>query len=544
MSHRALPSARAPGRIPLHAQAPSRPAGETLPGRPALLLLALTGALLLFRLGALPLLGPDEPRYTRVAIEMHRAGDPVLPTLQGQPWLEKPPLFYWVAGLFFSVLGETESAARMPSIIATLVMVGWTALLGARLYGRAAGLHAGFIVGTSILIFVYGRAAAMDMLVAACVSLSIGFLALRTLGVAGTLAVPAAWIFAAVGTLGKGPLGVLLPALVFGVFILLGRDWGGLRRAVSPWGAALFLLIAAPWYVLMWRREGESFVDTFLLQHNVERFLTTVHHHPGGIFYYVPLIVAGLFPWSALLVPALVGLRAVRSRTDRFVLVWFLAPLLFFTAAGSKLPGYILPCLPPLAILMGRSAAEAARGEVSRVALRAGALLGVALGALVACLPIGLFRTGDPGWAAALPLGLWGLIVTLLFSRRVSRDAMGSIALLRVGGAGLLLLLALAAPDILARRESGRSLFLPARGREVLAFGAWRTAWMAGYFYNDGRVREVLDLKSVTDATGAGPVLVLVGPVERRLLERLPALKCLLLAEGPRENALLRVERR
>ena len=113
-----------------------------------------------------------------------------------------------------------------------------------------------------------------------------------------------------------------------------------------------------------------------------------------------------------------------------------------------------------------------------------------------------------------------------------------------MGGAGFLLLLTLAAPPLLARRESGRAFFLPAQGREVLAFGAWRTAWMAGYFYNDGRVREVRELREVTEAARHGPALVLCGPAERRQLEGLADLRALVLAEGPRSNALLRLERR
>src|SRR5512144_968237 len=133
-----------------------------LPRAAAAVLLALVLALLVFRLGAVPLVGPDEPRYTRVAIEMHRAGEWVTPTLQGEPWLEKPPLFYWLAGGAFSVFGETEAAARVPSVLAALLLVGATALFGARLFGSAAGLHAGFVAGTSLLTFVPGRAATMD----------------------------------------------------------------------------------------------------------------------------------------------------------------------------------------------------------------------------------------------------------------------------------------------------------------------------------------------------------------------------------------------
>src|SRR5688572_30994069 len=113
-----------------------------LPPRGAALLLALTAALLLFRLGQVPLVGPDEPRYARVAVEMSRSGDLVTPTLQGRPWLEKPALYYWLTAAAFRVFGENETAARLPAVAAALLLVGSTALVGARLFGGAAGLHA------------------------------------------------------------------------------------------------------------------------------------------------------------------------------------------------------------------------------------------------------------------------------------------------------------------------------------------------------------------------------------------------------------------
>src|SRR6185436_3665283 len=154
---------------------------RALPPRATALLLALVAGLLLLRLGAIPLLGPDEPRYARVAVEMHRSGDFVTPRLEGEPWLEKPVLYYWLASAGFALFGENEGAARLPSVAAALLLVGVTALAGARLYGAAAGLHSGFILGTSLLTFVYGRAAAMDMLLAACVTTAIGLFGLRFL---------------------------------------------------------------------------------------------------------------------------------------------------------------------------------------------------------------------------------------------------------------------------------------------------------------------------------------------------------------------------
>jgi 4-amino-4-deoxy-L-arabinose transferase-like glycosyltransferase len=519
-----------------------------LPPRAAAILLALVLGLLVFRLGTVPLLGPDEPRYTRVAVEMHRAGEWVTPTLQGEPWLEKTPLFYWLAGGAFAVLGETEAAARVPSVLATLLLVGATAFFGARLYGSAAGLHAGFVAGTSLLPFVYGRAASMDMLLAATVTVAIGLAGLRVLGGAGRLAMAAAAAAAGLATLAKGPLGLLLPALVLAGHLAVTREWRFLRELVAPRAIAAFLVVAAPWHAAILLDQGRHFLDVFVLNHNVERFTSTVHNHPGPIWYYLPLLLAGLFPWSGLSVPALFRIDPRASHRDLFVLLWLVLPLVFFSLAGSKLPGYILPGVPPLAILMGRAAdrmiTEGPTPE-RQLSGRVAALVGLVLAALLAAaVPGWLFRVHEPMWRAAVPLGLWAVVVSFLFSRRVGVDPAGAFRLLRIGGAGLLLLLAFAAPPILARRESGRSLFIPAMGRQVLAWGAWRTAWMAGYFYNDARVREVGEAGEILAALDRGPALVLAGPSERRRLEAMGSLEVRTLAVGPRESALLRVERR
>src|SRR5512143_2832975 len=249
-------------------------ASPELPVRPAGVLLALVLALLVFRLGAVPLVGPDEPRYARVAVEMHRAGAWVRPTLGGQPWLEKPPLYYWLAGASFAVFGETEAAARVPSVLASLALVGATALFGARLYGQAAGLHAGFVAGLSLLPFAYGRAASMDMLLAATVTVAIGLCALRLLGIAGRLAIVGAAVLAGLAALAKGPLGLLLPALVVLAYVALTREWRRLRELASPGALVAFVLVAAPWYAAISADQGRHFLDVFILNHNLQRFTT------------------------------------------------------------------------------------------------------------------------------------------------------------------------------------------------------------------------------------------------------------------------------
>ncbi len=520
---------------------------HSLPPRATALLLALVLALLVLRLGSVPLLGPDEPRYARVAVEMQRAGEWVTPTLQGEPWLEKPPLYYWLAGAAFRLLGETEAAARIPSVLAMLLLTGATALCGARLYGSAAGLHAGFVAGTSLLPFAYGRAASMDMLLAATVTLAIGLSGLRLLGIAGRTACVGAAALAGLATLAKGPLGLVLPALVVGAFWLTTREWRQLRDMLAPRAILAFALVAAPWYVAILRDQGRHFLDVFILDHNLQRFTSTIHHHPGPFWYYVPVLLLGLIPWSGLAVPGMLRTAPRASRADRFVLLWLLLPFAFFSLAASKLPGYILPCVPPLAILMGRAAdLLVSKGPSPERSLwgRVAALVGLGSGALVAAAPAALFFMQEPLWRSAVPLAVWAVVVAFLFSRRVGADPAGGLRVLRTGAAGLLLLVALAAPPILARRESGRALFIPAMGREVLVWGAWRTAWMAGYFYNDGRVREVSGASEVLAAVEQGPQLVLAGPSERRRLEAMGGVEVRELAAGLRQNALLRVERR
>ncbi len=476
---------------------------------------------------------------------MSRSGDLVTPTLQGAPWLEKPVLYYWLAAAAFRAFGENEAAARLPSVLAALLLVASTALFGARLFGAGAGLHTAAILGSCVLTFAYGRAASMDMLLAAPVTAAIALLGLRLLGIAGRLAVPGAWLFMGLATLAKGPLGILLPLLVMTAWAAWRRELHGVRALVSPIGVLVFLLVAGPWYALVFHAQGFAFIETFFLNHNVQRFTSTVHRHPGPFVYYLPVLLGGLWPWTGLLLPALRDVRPRSDTRDLFVLLWLLAPLAFFSLAGSKLPGYILPCLPPLALLMGRAASRLVQGEVApgRAGRAAGALT-VVLAGLVAASPLVALRMGEPAAPLFLPLALWVLAVGYLVWRRLPVNPDGALRILRVGAYGGLMLLTSALPPVLARRESGRSLFLPAGGREVLAWGAWRTAWMAGYFYNDGNVREITGVPDLMRRLDAGPaVLVLAGPGERRQLAQIPGITVRALAEGPRGNALLRVER-
>lgn len=507
------------------------------------LILGLQLLLLVFRLGQIPLLGPDEPRYARVAVEMARANEFVTPTLAGEPWLEKPPLYYWLAGLGYRLLGENEFAARLPAVGAALLMTAFTGLFAARLFGRTCGQLAMLILATSPLLFAYGRAATMDMLVATFITGASGLLILSVMGIAGPLSVPAAWALMGVAVLAKGPIGFLIPIGV-GAATALTTGRFRLSRLITPLSVGLLIAVSGPWFLAIYLDQGFHFIEVFILNHNLQRFTTTTHNHPGPFYYYLPVLFLAVFPWSGLMAAAVPTLRRLRGPGVAAILAWILVPLVLFSLAGSKLPGYIVPCLPPLAIALALAGRELTWPDRGSRSARAAGLIGIVVSAAIAALVIRGIRDGEPWGRSALLPSLWAVAVTFVTSRALDRARSQALRVLTIGAAGFLVLLTLVAPPVLEAMESGRRLFLPARGREVLVVGAWRTAWMSGYFYNNGQVKEVKDLKAAQDLAGSEPRLVLFGSSQWTKMSRSNDFVLLKLAEGPRGTILARVSSR
>jgi len=503
------------------------------------LILGLQFLLLFFRLGQLPLLGPDEPRYARVAVEMARANEFVTPTLGGEAWLEKPPLYYWLAGFGFRIFGESEGPARWPAVCAALLMTGFTGLIGARLFGRRCGRLAMIVIATSPLVFIYGRAATMDVLVAAFITGASGLFILSLLGIAGPSSVVAAWGLMGVAVLAKGPIGLLIPAAIA---VAIGLALRGFRpsKIVSLPGIALFAAIALPWFAAIYADQGFHFVEVFILNHNLARFTSTIHNHPGPLYYYLPVLLLGVFPWTGLFTAAIVATIRADRKAALALGAWTAIPLLLFSLAGSKLPGYIVPCLPPIAIALALSERVLFDPEKPRGGRTAG-LIGLVVSAVLLAFVIRSARDGEPWGRNAIAPSVWLLATTFIASRAFERARSEGLRILSIGAAGFLLLLTLVAPPVLEAMESGRRLFLPARGREVLVAGAWRTAWMSGYFYNDGKVREAPSLKEALDLITDEPRLMLFGPSEWREVKSLNRYSALELARDVRGDVLARI---
>ncbi len=329
-------------------------------------------------LGAIGLVGPDEPRYAWIARAMATSGDWVTPRLYGQPWFEKPVLYYWAAAIGFSAHLPAEWAARLPSAFAALVAaiaIGW---LGWKFYGTESSpfaspfLIAPLIFSTSVAAIGFARAAGPDMLFSAAltVAMASGAIVLSRRGAMGSgndnpastspsdhfaLALFGASLGLAV--LAKGPAGVLLAAGAIGIWVLATSRWRDALRLAHPVAIAIFCVVALPWYVVCALRNPD-FLRVFIFQHNFERYLTPMFQHRQPFWYFFPILLLGLLPWTACLWPAFEeGLQLWRQNSwsrspGFFVACWAIFPFLFFSFSQSKLPGYILPAIPALCLLI------------------------------------------------------------------------------------------------------------------------------------------------------------------------------------------------
>lgn len=328
-----------------------------------LTLIAIAFSVPLFQLlGRYPLLEPDEGRYSEIPREMLERGDFITPTLNYVKYFEKPPLLYWLNSLSFSVFGQNEFAARFPCALAGLVTILLTYWLGRNLFDRRVGILAAVILGTSTGFIAQARINLTDMPLTLCLTLCLGsfILAVRNRGNLRALYYTF-YTGAALSVLAKGLIGILFPGAIVFLFMLLKKRWDLVKEMRLPTGTILFLLIAAPWFVLVSLRNPE-FARFFFIHEHFERFLTTVHRRYKPFWYFVPVLAGTMFPWSLFIPAALRDAWQKRKGAEgevlTFLAVWAGFIFLFFSKSNSKLVPYILPVLPTLAILTARICAE------------------------------------------------------------------------------------------------------------------------------------------------------------------------------------------
>lgn len=340
------------------------------------------------QLGAPRLWDEDETIYAEVAREMHERGDWVVPMFNGDLSLDKPALVYWLMMSAYELFGMSEFAARFWSPILSIGTVLLTYHIGRRLYNSNVGFWSALVLATNVIYDVSARAATPDSSLVFLTTLAT-YLFIRSGGVAGT---GPSWlgyvgVYAAMGvaTLAKGPVGIVLPTAVLGLYLMMLRQspgkaikdetiwsvaarlpWAWTQRffralwALRPFTAiAVIALVALPWYIWVGMRTDGKWLEGFFGFHNYHRFTQAIQGHEGPIYYYLATIAVGFFPWCVFLLPSLfyLGRRIRQQQTsqqaDVFVAGWAAVYVVFFSLANTKLPNYVLPAYPAIALLIG-----------------------------------------------------------------------------------------------------------------------------------------------------------------------------------------------
>jgi 4-amino-4-deoxy-L-arabinose transferase-like glycosyltransferase len=311
------------------------------------------------------LIRPDEGRYAEIPREMVASGDWTTPRLNDLKYFEKPPLQYWATAVAYEVFGEHQWTSRIWAALTGLagLLLAW--FTGTRLFGREAGIYAVLLLGSSLLYAMMAHVNTLDMGVTFFISLGIFSLLLAQKEEQAAHRrnwMLLAWAGLALAVLSKGLMGIILPGAALFLYSVFNRDITIWKRMHWFSGLLVFLLIAVPWFVFVMKANPEFFQRFFIYEH-FERFTTKVHGRYQPWYYFVPILLLGMLPWTVLMFDALLrtwksGARVVKVFSpERFLLVWVVFVYVFFSISDSKLPSYLLPIFPSLALLMGRQLA-------------------------------------------------------------------------------------------------------------------------------------------------------------------------------------------
>ncbi|MBP2658239.1 MAG: arnT 1 [Firmicutes bacterium] len=350
------------------------------------IILGVAGILMFSYLGFHPLLDPDEPVYAETAREMLQFHDFISPRIYGDFWYDKPPMYYWLVAAAFKIFGVGEFSARFPSAFFAVGGSILAYLSGRKLFNERAGLLGALVLATSLEYFYLGNAAVTDMtltffLMAALLS----FLHRKYYLLYG---------LAAFAVVTKGPVAIFFCAVIIGLYLIVTGSLKTMKSMKLVSGAALFAVIALPWYVTMYSIHGMAFIDTFLGFHNVTRFLQPEHVSGKLWYYYIPVLILGFFPWTAFLGQALIAgvkEKGEHRSTCIFLCIWAAVVFGFFSLSQTKLISYILPMYPPLAMLVGYYLDKAWTEERYRALKGSAIIFGVVASLLIA----GLFYAGS-----------------------------------------------------------------------------------------------------------------------------------------------------
>jgi 4-amino-4-deoxy-L-arabinose transferase-like glycosyltransferase len=346
-----------------------------------------------FGLGQLGFLGPDEPRYAEVAREMFESGDYISTRLCGCLWFEKPALVYWMSAAGYRLFGVDEFAARAPIALAALATVALIYFAVRRLGSHSLALTSALILTTSGIFIAYARVSTPDMVLTAAITASLltAFHSLRASGPTRSVLWAISFLFVGLAVLAKGLVGALLVFSILGIHLILAGRLGSVRWRDWLIGLVVFLAVAASWYGPVTARHGWAFIEEFFVRHHFQRYTSNEFGHPQPFYFFFLVAMAGVAPWSFFLIPAIGRFRSLWESRDSLLglaWIWAVVPIVFFSFSESKLPGYILPIFPALAVIIGaeveRFLSREADGVLSKAAWLTGLLVtGMSIGFLI-----------------------------------------------------------------------------------------------------------------------------------------------------------------
>lgn len=368
-----------------------------------ILLVALCGVLYFPYLGSTPFFDKGEPREALAVQDIVQRGEWLFPLKKATDIPSKPPLFHWSAALASEVTGRlSESTIRFPSAVYATLGVLLLYIFGRTLFGPGIAFLGGAILATTMVYQNQALSARVDMTLCFYVAASLGlFYSLYRGFLTRQIWYYAFFALVGVSMLAKGPLGLLLPALVIATFLALKRRWDLVVKFTLHPGVLLTVLLGAGWYVIALMRGGEGFVDRQLLQENLERFFGgSGHSHP--VYYYIPYLFSQGLPWSFFLPFVLwdfLKKGAFANDDSLFLQVWFLVMFVFFSISAGKRPVYLLPLYPPLALLTAAWFYHQVTPLGQRIHFyRALAVVAGVTGLVLFIVTLGALWNHDPGW--------------------------------------------------------------------------------------------------------------------------------------------------
>lgn len=359
---------------------------------------------------SIPLLGPDEPRYTQVAREMFERGDWVTPTLGGFDWFEKPALLYWLQISSFHIFGVSEFAARFGSALFGVGTVFFLWLVGRETEGDEGTGFANWLAlvsASSLGLLVFARGASFDIILTFPIAAAMACFFIfenRSRGSRpGSMKfLVLFFVFTGIAAIAKGLVGVVFPYAIVAFYYVLARRLPPRTLVVgSVWGSLLCIAVASAWYLPMYKVNGWKFIDEFFIQHHFQRYTSNKYLHPQPFWFFWVIFPLMTLPWMPFFLAAVAsGIRRAFSRSEgagrtapltAFAFAWMLVPLVFFSFSGSKLPGYVLPSLPAATILT----AMAVRSFAERSPVRRVVLAGVAAATMTTVALLARFFVAD-----------------------------------------------------------------------------------------------------------------------------------------------------